>query len=240
MANLTPEEILRAIINGSITEIDNSQLTLIRDYKLYGCTSLGEIDLTNVTNIGNFAFYGCTSIEKVNVPNNAISGRNSVFRQCTSLTEIKIPKCTLTYGLQDFSGCSALEVIAFPSAERLHNQELSGCTSLSIVDVGAGCTIINNGNFDSDTSLKTIILRKKTIVSLSLTNNFNRTPFGSGGSGGKIYIPQTLYEHLGDGSSLDYQSATNWSTVYGYGTITWAKIEGSQYEHYWADGTPIE
>lgn len=49
-------------------------------------------------------------------------------------------------------------------------------------------------------------------------------------TGGTIYIPKVLYDHLGDGTSLDYKAATNWSTVDGYGAITWAKIEGSAYE----------
>ena len=62
------------------------------------------------------------------------------------------------------------------------------------------------------------------------TNAFNSTPFASGGTGGTIYIPETLYNHLGDGTALDYKSATNWSVIDAYGTITWAKIEGSPYE----------
>ena len=49
-------------------------------------------------------------------------------------------------------------------------------------------------------------------------------------SSGTIYIQKVLYDRLGDGASLDYKAATNWSTVDGYGTITWAKIESSAYE----------
>ena len=61
----------------------------------------------------------------------------------------------------------------------------------------------------------------------------------AGGSGGEIYIPKVLYDHLGDGTSSDYKAATNWSTVDARGTITWKQIEGSEYERYYADGTPI-
>ena len=87
-------------------------------------------------------------------------------------------------------------------------------------------------------SLQTIILRGTSVTAIA-ANAFNASRFSNGGSGGTIYIPKALYDHLGDGTALDYKAATNWSTVDGYGTITWAQIEGSQYENYYVDGTPI-
>lgn len=93
--------------------------------------------------------------------------------------------------------------------------------------------------FEGDYKFNLLILRSVTLWPLKNINAFNSTPFESGGSGGTIYIPKTLYDHLGDGSALDYKAATNWSTIDGYGTITWAQIEGSQYETAYADGTPI-
>lgn len=88
--------------------------------------------------------------------------------------------------------------------------------------------------------LSTLVLRKaNSPLPLPNTNCFNNTPFKSGGTGGTIYIPKVLYDHLGDGTSLDYKAATNWSTIDSYGTITWAQIEGSIYETQYADGTPI-
>ena len=78
-------------------------------------------------------------------------------------------------------------------------------------------------------------------------NAFANTPFKSGGTGGTIYIPKSLYDHLGDGTANDYKAATNWSTVDGYGTITWKSIESTHTDPnapidltlYYADGTPI-
>ena len=77
------------------------------------------------------------------------------------------------------------------------------------------------------------------MVSLYNLAAFTGTPFASGGTGGTIYIPKSLYDHLDDGTSSDYKAATNWSTIDGYGTITWAKIEGTYYETHYADGTLI-
>ena len=76
-----------------------------------------------------------------------------------------------------------------------------------------------------------MILRRSSAVSLNNVGAFTGTPFDSGGVGGEIYVPSSLIS--------TYQSATNWSTIDGYGTITWKAIEGSQYENYYADGTTI-
>lgn len=93
--------------------------------------------------------------------------------------------------------------------------------------------------FENCSALTTVILRHSAVLPINNANIFNGTRFASGGAGGTIYIPKSLYDHLGDGTANDYKAATNWSTINGYGTITWAKIEGSQYENYYADGTPI-
>ncbi len=103
------------------------------------------------------------------------------------------------------------------------------CSNLTFADIGSANKIQNS--FFIQTALDTLIIRKTTICPLAAVNNFNNTAFRSGGPGGTIYIPKTLYDHLGDGSSSDYKAATNWSTLDGYGTITWAKIEGSPYEN---------
>lgn len=99
---------------------------------------------------------------------------------------------------------------------------------LSIVDFDEATSMSSNVFYD-DHVLQTVILRSTSICAIT-NNTFGNSPFSSGKSGGTIYIPKSLYDHLGDGTSLDYKAATNWSTYDGYGTITWAKIEGSIYE----------
>lgn len=103
------------------------------------------------------------------------------------------------------------------------------CTALTTFD--APMSGIHTSQFTNCSALDTLILRKSSsICTLASTTALNHTKFKSGGAGGTIYIPEVLYNHLGDGTSLDYKSATNWATYDGYGTITWAKIEGSAYE----------
>ena len=109
--------------------------------------------------------------------------------------------------------------------------------TLLVTDTNA--SQLNGYAFSDCSNMATLILRRTTIVTCQNTNVFNNSPFALGKAGGTIYIPKVLYDHLGDGSALDYQSATNWATYYGYGTITWAKIEGSIYETQYGDGSSI-
>ena len=118
----------------------------------------------------------------------------------------------------------------------LYNNAFYGSGQLTHVDILGG-TI--NQAFNNCGHLATIILRSSSVSSLASTAAFTGTPFKSGGTGGTIYIPKSLYDHLGDNSASDYKAASNWSTVDGYGTITWAAIEGSIYETKYADGTDI-
>ena len=131
-----------------------------------------------------------------------------------------------------------ITAIALPNITSLGNQTFYRAQLLQAVDLGPNCGSIGASTFQDDTALTTLILRKATVNTLSATSAFNNTPFASGKSGGTIYIPQTLYNALGTGTN-DYKAASNWSTIDGYGTITWAKIEGSYYETHYADGTAI-
>lgn len=125
-----------------------------------------------------------------------------------------------------------MEAVIFTGFTGILGSSSSGwfdrCTSLTTFD--APMSGIHASQFSNCSALDTLILRKSSSLCSLASNALNATKFKNGGAGGTIYIPKALYDHLGDGTSLDYKSATNWSTYDGYGTITWAKIEGSAYE----------
>lgn len=135
---------------------------------------------------------------------------------------------------------AATPIFVFPALTSVvANSFRNAGSTLTTLDFGTSMTSIGQTSLYACSGLTTIILRSSSLVSLGGTNAFTNTKFASGGSGGTIYIPKSLYDHLGDNTSSDYKAATNWSTINGYGTITWAKIEGSIYENAYADGTPI-
>lgn len=212
----------------------------LEDYQLYIMNSndFSEFEDEIITTIGNSGLTG-TKIVRVYAPN-VVSLGSSAFDGCTSLTSVNLPSLTTLLANRAFYNCSSLQVITLKSLQTITKDETFRlCTALKTADLGE-CARIHNNTFMACSSFDTLILRSAVVVGLNNVNGLaNGTPFSNGGAGGTIYIPESLYDHLGDGTSNDYKAATNWSTIDGYGTITWAKIEGSQYENYYADGTPV-
>lgn len=205
------EDKLSILLNeGSLGDYLNNSITNVRVYSFYEYQGITGFSSSSVTHIKGAAFRNCRNLVNVHIPNlSDISNGGDIFNSCEKLQQAMFPRITSGAGSAQFYNCKAL----------------------SVVDLGKATTIGSNF-FTSCTVLSTIILRRDTnITSLGNINSFNGTPFASGGSGGTIYIPESLYNHLGDNTSLDYQKATNWATLHGYGTITWAKLEGSQYEN---------
>lgn len=195
----------------------------------------GVITSDKTTTLTLGAFMNCP-IEKLRV---GWTTSNNSFDSCTSLTEAFFTKAT-TAGSKAFNNCTALKKVVFKAGcNPFYDSAFYGCSSLEVVDLlVAG--FARAAAFKNCSNLKTLIFRSENNRgSLSNVTNLDGTPFASGGSGGTIYIPEVMYNHLGDGSSLDYKGIAAWSTLDGYGTITWAKIEGSIYETQYADGTPI-
>lgn len=164
---------------------------------------------------------------------------SNVLRGVYTLTGFKAPnlKDINQYGLGGFRGT----VIALPGfTGNIYNggYAFSGANTLNTVDIGPNAVRFVNNFFNGATAMTTLVLRNTSIVPINSVTAFNNSPFKSDGTGGTIYIPKVLYDQLGTGTN-DYKAATNWSTVDGYGTITWAQIEGSIYETQYADGTPI-
>lgn len=212
--------------------------TEIRSWAFYR-KPVTSVSAPYVTTIGGYAFDEASTLASVSFPSLTTFTGIYVFRGTTNLKRACFPSLTgLTVG-NVFNG-SKFETLVFPAAKISGMNGLNGMTSLTTVDFGESFEYIGTYLFNGDSALNTLILRSEaSLVALKSTNGISSTCFKSGGTGGTIYIPKALYDHLGDGSSLDYKSATNWSTYEGYGTITWAKIEGSQYETHYADGTEI-
>lgn len=179
---------LKNIIEGNVTEIDNSTITKWVDGLLYRNKNITKHVWRELAATGNGQF---------------------------------------------FQGATAMTLCVFPKMVSVGNDMFYNCTNLAVADFGG---LRKNGGieaygFENCTSLTTLILRPNYVVGLANKNAFNGSTFKSGGTGGTIYVPSALID--------SYKSATNWSTVDGYGTITWQAIEGSQYENYYADGSEV-
>lgn len=181
-------------------------------------TGITSFTGNSVTAISQYAFYHCTALESVSIPN-----------------------CTNASGTNMFDGCTALKGIALPSVSAdIYGNAFNGCTALKYIDFGPSFGRINASNaLNNCSSLTMVVIRKTSVSALNNINNFNGTPFASGGSGGTLYVPNSLVS--------SYQSASGWSTILGYTNNQIKSIESTHTDPtapidltlYYADGTPI-
>lgn len=194
----------------------------------------GTLRITG-TSIMNYAFYGWSGITKLETPN-LVTATDNCFGNMTGISSLYLPS------MESFTGRPFANITApavFPALTALESRRLEGWKG-SKLDIGSSFTYgFKSSSLYGCPNVNVVILRQASVVALQNANAFNSTKFASGGTGGTIYIPEALYDHLGDGSSDDYKANTYWATLDGYGTVTWAKIEGSIYETHYADGTPI-
>jgi len=142
--------------------------------------------------------------------------------QSVSLPEVSVEKTNYVYrGDSAFHSCHYLTSVSMPLNPTIHKYMFGSCDRLPMLDCPA-VTRIRTNAFWNCSALTVLILRADSVCTLEHVNAFTGTPFASGGAGGTIYVPSALIS--------DYQAATNWSTIDGYGATTWAAIEGSEYE----------
>lgn len=247
-----------------LTSVTFTNVTSIGANAFEGCSSLSDISMPNLRTIGGTAFKQCSSLTSFS---NSLITRldSSTFRECTKLTSIDIPNVTTiggycftdcssndftsailpsltTCSAYSFSGCKM--ILVFPAMVNMVSNSLSGWKGKE-VDFGVGIKTFQSNIFNSfNTSFPfdTLILRNPDRVVTIEANTFNNNTakFAPNQSGGTVYIPRVLYDHLGDGTSLDYRTSANWTAMLNLNSNnTFAPIEGSYYETHYADGTLI-
>ena len=98
---------LDALINRSITEINNDR----------------------VTTVGAGAFTYCSSLTTVNLPS-ATNAETNAFFACLNLTTINLPVVT-EIGISTFAGCAHLTTADFPLLGRIGAAAFLGCAMLT-------------------------------------------------------------------------------------------------------------
>lgn len=157
----------------------------------------------------------------------AIYAGSGAFRNQKNLKTAKLPSLQVgyenyvKYSNNMFYGCVALETVDLGNLAYLADSMLRGCSSLALLDLKA-VTNIETNVFYGDTNLKTIIIRSNAVPTLASTAAFSGSAFASNGSGGTLYVPNSLI--------ASYQAANNWSTILGYANNQIKPIEGSIYD----------
>ena len=102
------QELLDAMIDGSITEIES-----------------------NAESVKNYAFYYSNNLKSVSFPIATSIGKNA-FNSCDTLTTVDFPLVT-SIGEYAFNSCDALTTVDFPLVTSIEKYAFNGCDKISAV-----------------------------------------------------------------------------------------------------------
>lgn len=204
-----------------------------------GTEPYGDIDLGDATAIRESCFSNCHGLTGVTGRQVTKLGAR-VFMNDDALADVHLPRIT-TIDQLEFLSCSALEFLYLPSVTSVAYMGLTGCSSLEIL-ILPSATSFGWYSFDQikgDYNLVDVVFGHTKIISTEV-DAWRDSSFDVNGNGGNIYIRKELFDHLGDGSALDYLNNAKWAKIYAKGNLTFKQIEGSEYETYMPGGAKYE
>lgn len=216
----------------ALTSLPSGFTGKINSYAFYKCKKIALTSLPDgITSIDTNAFSGCPGVVVTNLPDGVTSLGQSAFQGC-GMTHIEGTGVTSIGGTAFTSSSTKddapLEEALFPNLTTMnaafgHTTSGYACKKLEIVDAGKISTIPANA-FANCQMLQTLVLRKTdAICTLANVSAFLYTPLrGYNSLTATVYVPSALIE--------TYKTATNWSTIFNEGHLTFAAIEGSEWE----------
>ena len=205
---------LKKLLTNTLTSFSDSQITDIPAYAFYSKSALQSISIPNAVYLSDSAFYNAGLTGDLRLDNILQAAGNSLGG--TKIANLELPKLNWISWGPVFRYCSLLEKVR-----------------LGISSTSLGSTASTGDAWFRDCpKLDTVIIGyTNKIITLGGVAAFNNTPFASSGTGGTLYVPQSMI--------ASYEANTNWSTILGYTNNQILPIEGSAYENYYFDGTPI-
>ena len=215
------DALIDSIIDRSITECADNNITRIGKYAFRNCSALVSVDLPSATRIDSYAFSDCSSLVSINFPlvTNIESDAffrcskltsvdfplvtsidSSVFKNCSSLISANFPLVT-SIESEEFYDCSKLTSVNFPQAISIGGSAFRYCSKLTTVD-SPSVTKIGFDTFSSCSRLTTLILRNTNAVCTLGMDALASTPIESGT--GYVYVPAALVD--------SYKAKSGWKT----------------------------
>lgn len=253
------EDTLLLALRNQITSVEDDTLTSIRSMGLAYMTALTEVSFPNLQTINSYAFYDDYNLvmDGWQFPA-AKSIGNYAFRYCYGLTgDIVLPSTVTSIGQYSFANCDGMDTFTAAgeittlgtytfigasghvmALRECHLPNLgtgialnqnwgsttaaNACQNLEICDIGKAKSIAAN-TFANCYKLQTLIMRRTSVTTCANVSAFLNTPLrGRNSLTANIYVPEALID--------TYKAASNWTTINGYGYVTWNAIEGSPYE----------
>lgn len=208
--------------NKVISELTSpSDITEIKDYAFYNCSSLKSITISNnVTSIGKSAFNGCSNIESIYIPNSVTTIAESAFCYCTGELIIDSNAIVGTnYPSNNYpsyyggwlSGSDFTILTIGNSVTAIGSCAFKGCSSLKSVTIGNNVTQIRDSAFSKCDNVTCMYFYPTTPPAIYY-NVYSVSPSFPQNAELKIYVPRDSYDNYKQYSSYsnDKVSQTNW------------------------------
>jgi hypothetical protein len=91
VAKFKPASVTRALIKGTLKEIENEDITTVIEQKFKGCSGLVSVNLPNVKKISAYAFDGLKNLKTVVIPGITKFDDRGAFRNCSALEKVVLP-----------------------------------------------------------------------------------------------------------------------------------------------------
>ena len=171
---ITPDVLLRKIIDGSLTEFEDDNLTSIRAYGLNACAQMTRVHFPNLTSCQDYVFANMNALPNLHLAKLTTSGQYLVQYGKTGKVVV----------LPSLTGTTATGVFRQSA-------------NLDAIDIGPGVTKLGS-DFIYQTRSPILILRSTTLVAANIQASLGYVGSATDGLGGStIYIPKVLYDHLG-------------------------------------------
>lgn len=152
------------LLNGTIKEFVNSQITSVTSYAFTNASYLSKVDLQQCTNISRYAFSGCSWLYDISLPACQSIGEGA-FEGCTHLgIYISLPACT-SIGSSAFKNCSNIIALDLPTCSFIGTEAFAGCEKLTYLSLASGVTIESNAF--SGVHLEYLIIPENAILKSS-------------------------------------------------------------------------
>lgn len=113
-------------LNGTLTEVDDTDLTTLCEYGLAYCP-VTSVNIPNVTEIQIYGFFHCESLTSLVLPNVTTLGTNA-FSNCYVLNTVELTKrVSITNGC--FTSCRSLENLILRDSAGVYNLTPSALNS---------------------------------------------------------------------------------------------------------------
>lgn len=201
--------ILIGVLQKTITEYNDNNLTEIGKSMLSDCLYLTDINTPNLQFVQDYACQGDTALTNLYAPNLIYVG-NSSFYNC-NIQNLDAPKLREIHASAFYMNHN-LNVTSLPSARYIGTRafyECSGITNLTLDNIAQ----IGSYAFQESNLTNLYLNNRNVVCSLVSDTCFNNTPLGNGD--GYVYVPSVIYDrYLGDSTWVYYKQKLRFNGEY--------------------------